>query len=514
MLSNKIVVKNSLISTLGHMCSMLLGFIAQRCFLHYLGLEIQGINSVISDMLSFLSLAELGVGSAIVFRMYKPIVEHDTEMITSLMHMYRYFYRIIGIVVFAIGNILLMFLPVFTKDQTAGMAYIRFAYYIQLISTTSTYFFSYKRSLFFADQKHYVCKMIDIVMNILFTFIRIITLVLFHNYIVYLVLQLGQNLLSNGIVAFYCNKKYPYIRNKNIKKYQNVAEIFSDTKDILFGKIAAYVYSATDNLVISAFDGLISVGGLFNYKYVTNSVKNLITSMTEPIMASVGNYVQVRDIEDSYRMLRRYLFIRYMVANIVATGLFVCTGTFVGIFYGEQYLMSQSIPLLIVIELYIGIIYGPLNEFTSVLGYFSYEKYIHIAGAAINLITSIVLVQIIGIQGVMIGTCISQVFFWIAKSILLFTKYFQSKEKFFQIWKQYISYTVVVIIQAALINYLVQTTIGTLYTVPAFIFEVILCVFVPVIIVIIIFGRTEEYQYAFGMIKEIWKKIWKRKAHE
>lgn len=513
MLSNKIVMKNSLISTLGHMCSMLLGFIAQRCFLYYLGLEIQGINSVISDMLNFLSLAELGVGSAIVFRMYKPIVENDTETIASLMQMYRYFYRIIGGAVFAIGNILLFFLPIFAKDQTTGMNYIRLAYYIQLISTTSTYFFSYKRSLFFADQKQYVCKMIDIVTNILFTFVRIIALIMFHSYFVYLFLQLGQNLLSNGIVASYCNKRYPYIKAKNIKKYENVKEVFKDTKDILFGKIAAYVYSATDNLVISAFEGLISVGGLFNYKYVTNSVKNLITSMTEPIMASVGNYVQIKEVEDSYRMLRRYLFIRYMVANIVATGLFVCTGTFVGIYYGEQYLMSQTIPLLIVIELYIGIIYGPLNEFTSVLGYFTYEKYIHIAGAAINLVTSIVLVQIIGVQGVMIGTCISQVFFWVAKSILLSVKYFKSKEKFFQIWRQYISYTVVVIIQAAVINYCVQYLIGTVYTIPVFLFEVMLCILVPVIVAMIVFGRTEEYIYAYGMIKGILEKIGKRKKH-
>ena len=510
MLSNKIVMKNSLISAVGHMCSMLLGFIAQRCFLHYLGLEIQGINSVISDMLNFLSLAELGVGSAIVFRMYKPIVENDQETIASLMHMYRFVYRIIGLVVFVIGNLLLFFLPVFMKDRTTGIGYVRMAYYVQLISTTSTYFFSYKRSLLFADQKQYIGKMVDIASNILFTFVRIITLVMFHNYILYLVLQLGQNLLSNGIIAVYCDRRYSYIRAKKIKKYENVKDVFIDTKDILFGKIAGYVYNATDNLIISAFEGLISVGGLTNYKYVTNAVKNLISSVTEPIMATVGNYVQVKAEEDSYRMLKRYTFIRYVVANIVATGLYVCTGTFVGLFYGEQFLMSQEIPLLIVTEIYIGIIYGPLGEFTSVLGYFSYEKYIHIAGAAINLVTSILLVQVMGVRGVMVGTCISQLFFWIAKSILLFIKYFKSKEKLIQMWLRYIVYSFVIIVQAWAIEYFVQSAIGAVYTIPVFLFEVFLCVFVPMVIMVILFGRTEEYRYALGIVKGILEKIVKR----
>lgn len=510
MLSNKIVMKNSLISTIGHMCSMLLGFFAQRCFVHYLGLEVQGINAVICDMLNFLSLAELGVGSAIVFRMYKPIVENNTEMIASLMQMYRFFYRIIGLVVFIIGNLLLLFLPVFMKDQTTGMGYVRLAYYVQLISTTSTYFFSYKRSLLFADQKQYICKMVDIGANILFTLVRIVTLLLFHSYMLYLVLQLGQNLLSNGIITIYCNKKYPYIRTKKIKKYENTREIFVDTKDILFGKIAGYVYNATDNLVISSFDGLVSVGGLTNYKYVTNSVKNLISSMTDPIMASVGNYVQAKTVDDSYRMFQRYTFIRYVVANIVATGLFVCTGTFVGLFYGEEFLMSQTIPLLIVTELYIGIIYGPLGEFTSVLGYFAYEKYIHMAGAAINLITSIWLIQVVGIEGVMIGTCLSQAFFWVAKSILLFTKYFQSKEKLIQVWKRYLVYTFVVIIQAGGIFFFTQKVIGAAYTVPVFLLEVLLCILIPVIVMSVLFGRTEEYQYALGMVKGIAEKLWKK----
>lgn len=493
------------------MLSMLLGFVAQRCFLHYLGLEIQGVNGVISDMLNFLSLAELGVGSAIIYRLYKPIVDEDHGTVASLMNTYRFLYRLIGVVIFVIGNIMMFFLPVFMKEATVEMGFIRLAYYVQLISITSTYFFSYKRSLFFADQKQYICKIVDIIFNITFTVLRIITLVVSKNYILYLFLQLGQNMLSNVVISIYCDRKYAFLKSKNIRKYENVKGIFHDTKDILFGKIAAYIYSATDNLVISAFEGLISVGGLYNYRYVTNSVKNLITSMTEPIMASVGNYVQVREKEDAYRMLKRYLFIRYMVANIAATGLFVCTGTFVGLFFGEQYLMSQTIPMLIVIELYIGIVYGPLNEFTSVLGYFSYEKYIHIAGAAINLATSILLVQVMGVKGVMIGTCISQVFFWVAKSVLLFYKYFNSLKKFGEIWCKYLLYTLVTAGQSALLYGIAASLLKNTFTVAAFIFEALLCIAACLFFAFVFFGRTEEFHYAADIIKGYAGKVVKRR---
>ena len=167
MLSSKVVVKNSLIGIIGHMVSMIFGFVIQKAFLYYLGLEILGVNGVITDTLGFLSLAELGVGGAITYRLYKPLVENDEEKIASLMKLYNYLYNIIGLIVFAVGNILMLFLPFFMKGITVDLAYVRVAYYIQLITTASSYFFAYKRSLLYVDQKQYVCKIIDLCCNIL-----------------------------------------------------------------------------------------------------------------------------------------------------------------------------------------------------------------------------------------------------------------------------------------------------------------------------------------------------------
>ena len=136
-----------------------------------------------------------------------------------------------------------------------------------------------------------------------------------------------------------------------------------------------------------------------------------MSSMTDSIMATVGNFVHMKDEEEAFVMLKRYTFARYVVVNIAAAGLIVCTDTFVAVVYGEQYLMTGLIPLLIVVDIFISMIYGPLGEFDNVLGYFSYEKWIHLTGAVLNLASSILLAFKFGIVGVLLGTCLSQLFF-------------------------------------------------------------------------------------------------------
>lgn len=502
MLSSKIVVKNSVIGIVGHMISMVFGFVIQKAFLYYLGLEILGVNGVITDTLGFLSLAELGVGGAITYRLYKPLVENDEEKIASLMKLYNYLYNIIGLIVFAVGNILMLFLPFFMKDITVDLSFVRLAYYIQLINTASTYFFAYKRSLLYVDQKQYVCKIIDMCCNILFCILRLLALVFTKNYVLYLILMLLQSVISNVIVSVYCNKAYPLLKMKNVKKYAELKEIFKDTKEILLGKLAGYVYSATDNLVISSILGVTNVGSMSNYKIVTNSVKNLMSSMTDSIMATVGNFVHMKDEEEAFVMLKRYTFARYVVVNIAAAGLIVCTDTFVAVVYGEQYLMTGLIPLLIVVDIFISMIYGPLGEFDNVLGYFSYEKWIHLTGAVLNLASSILLSFKFGILGVLLGTCLSQLFFWISKSILLCSKYFKSSKKWRSLWGKYIAYVVVEIAEIIVIKFLCNAIFKNQYTIFAFIVQGVACVLIPVCFGTVFFGRTDEYKYFLGIVKK------------
>lgn len=503
MSSSKIVIKNSMIGMLSQMCSMIIGFISQRLFLRYLGLEVVGINGVIGDTLGFLAFAELGVGTAITYRLYKPLAQDDKQELSLLMQLYQKLYQIIGIVVFTLGMVLMLFLPVFINDASSDMNFIRTAYMIQLFATASTYFFAYKRSLIYADQKQFVCKIVDILCNIVFSVLRIIVLICFRNYHVYLFVQFIQSLTANIILSFYCDKYYGYVKQRTKQKYQDMKGMFKDTKDVLLGRVAGYVYSSTDNLVISTFSGIVLTGGFSNYKYVTNAVKNLITGMTDSITATIGNNIQVKNTEESYRMFRRYSFIRYVVANIACSGLCICADAFIGFAFGEQYIMDSAILYLIVIDIFIGIVYGPLGEYVTALGYFHYEKYINMAGAAINLSLSIILVQFIGVHGVLIGTCVSQLFFWVAKSILLCWKYFCSWKKLREMWVSYIGYVLLTTGQVWLLYMLMQRFLAGNYTVWAFLIEGICSVALSVTAVSICYFRTEQYQYLLNIVKGI-----------
>lgn len=510
MSSSKIVIKNSIVGTVAQICSLAIAFYSQRFFLRYLGLEIQGINSVIGDTLGFLSFAELGVGTAITYRLYKPLEQRNEIELASLMRVYAFLYQIIGGIVFIAGLILMLFLPVFINDAVSDMRFIRTAYMIQLFSTASSYFFAYKRSFIFADQKQFICKIVDISTNIFYSILRIISLIYLHNFHVYLLLQFLQVLSANMIISYYYNRNYSFIKKAFKERFKDVKGLFKDTKDVLIGRVAGYVYSSTDNLVISTFSGIRLAGGFSNYRIVTNSVKNLISGMTDSITATIGNYVQSKDEEESYRMFRNYSFIRYVVANVAITGLCICTDAFVGVIFGAEYVMHSWVLYLMAIDIFIGIVYGPLGEFVTVLGYFSAEKYINVTGAAINLGLSIFLVQFIGIEGVLIGTCVSQLFFWIGKSILLFGKYFHSWKRLIKMWRTYIGYVAIVAGQIICLYCFKQKYFDGQYTLRAFLAEGFICVGTSVIVISVCYFRTEQYRYLISILKGMIKRIIKK----
>ncbi len=501
MLSKKLVVKNSLISMLTQFISMILGFITSRVFLHYLGLEIRGVNSVVGETLSFLSMAELGIGSAITYRLYKPLVEDDQDTVKSLMKVYQTAYRIIAIAVLLIGLVMMVFLRLIIKDQTMDFSFIRIVYLIQLVTSASTYCFAYKRSLIYTNQKQYICKVVDLSTNVIFSILRIWVMIQYRNYIAYLVLQLLQSVISNVIISGYCNRLYPYMKDKNVKPFEDVRSIFKDTKNILFGKMAAYIWSSTDNIVVTAFKGLVSAGGLTTYKFVVNAVRNILHSVTEPMTATIGNFLQVKDKNDCYKMLKTYIFFRYAMVNITATGLIVCLDSFVGLFYGDEYILNLIISILLVADIFIGVIYGPMAEMINLLGYFSQDKIINFVGAFVNLGTSIILVQLVGMKGVLIGTVISQVVFLIGKTVLIAQKYFYSKKYLRLFLIHYVEYTLVTACQVWGLIKLFRIIFPVQATVLIFLTMACSSVVIALLVMYILWGKTEEYHYMINLIK-------------
>lgn len=497
----KQAIKNSIIGAGAQIITMLIAFITRKLFVFYLGIEILGINGVVLNILNMLSLAELGVGTAITYNLYKPLVEKDENTIRGLMNLYRRVYQIIGISILIIGIILMFLLDFIIKESTISKDFIRLTYIIQLISIVSTYFFAYKRTLIYADQKQYIVTIYDTVINIICSLIRIIVLALFKNYILYLIIQIIQIIISNLLISNKCNKMYPYLKLKNKVTYKGKNKLFKDTQDVLFGKIAGYIYSSTDNLVISSFIGVKYVGMISNYNFVSAAVKSIIGSLIAPIQPIIGNYLNDIDNKvNTANILNCYTFIRYIFASICIVPLIVLIHPFIQVWIGKEYIMSINIIILISIDLYISIVHGPLGEYINGLGLFKYEKYVSIIGAIVNLSISIILSKYIGIEGVLIGTVISQIFFWIGRGYIVFKYYFEGMNIGYFV--KNLSYIIVIIIQIIIVNR-VSNQIIEEPNMFKLIIVGILSIIICTVINLAVYKKTTEYMYIKDMIIKI-----------
>ena len=296
-------IKNIYISILTQIIVILLGFVSRKVFIDSLGSEYLGINGLLTNVLSMLSLVEGGVGASIVYNLYKPLAEDDRPKIIALVQLYKKIYWILAIVVFILGMSLYPFLGLFVKDTN-----IKFLFLVYLIFVTKnfiSYLNAHKWSLINADQKGYVLARYNLLFNVVTTISRIFILKFTNNYIVYLLIELViiviQNIWNGRIVDI----RYPYIKEK--KKYSVDAEVKenlkTNVKAIFLHNIGSYCVFGTDNLLISALVNLKSVGLYSNYTMITTQLGALINPIINGIGASVGNLIATEDDTKTYETI-------------------------------------------------------------------------------------------------------------------------------------------------------------------------------------------------------------------
>ncbi len=500
MSKDKLILKSSFISILSQIINAVISFINRSIFIKILGVSILGINGVISNWLGMLSLAELGFGSAITQSLYKPFIDKDTKTISSIIKLYKKIYRYIGIIVFILGIVSMFFLKSVIKDTDFKMDYIYIVYLLQLLSIVSTYFFSYKRTMLYVDQKQYIIILYDLIVNIIVSIIKIFVLIKYKNYIVYLSIQIVQNIVSNIIISMKVNKLYPYINESDISPYSESKRLFNNMKDIIFGKIAGYIYGSTDNLIISSFLGVSYVGKLSNYTMISSLVKSFLGSIVGPLQAIYGNFLNSNNSSDrvSY-MINVYTFARYMILCVFIIPFILLTEPFINIWIGEKFLLSNSIVILISLDIIIHILHAPVCEFVFSLGLFNYEKKILIIGTVINLILSILFVNILGVEGVLIGTAVSQIFFWFGRAYIVFTNKYIYLRDYIKIYiKNVVTYILLLILNLFITGYFVHNILKQ-NNIIEFIVSSLICMIIPCVINFIVFYKNEYFKYLYNM---------------
>lgn len=494
-------IKNSIVSLIIQVGTLLLSFVSRTVLIKTLGEEYLGINGLFSNILSMLSLAELGVGSALIYLMYKPMAENDEHKLSILMSVYAKVYNIIGLIILVVGLALVPFLDFFMKE-TPDIEHITLIYILYVINMSVSYFFVYKNSIINVAQKNYIVNMIKFICTVIQNIFQIIILLLFKNYIIYYSCTIVFTLIGNVWVSNKADRMFPFIKVRSKERLlpQEKKSIIKNISAMFLHKIGYFMVFCTDNLIISKFVGVVQVGLYSNYTMITSAVNTFISLIYSSITASVGNLVSSESKSKSYSVFKDIYFASSWLNGFCAICLYVLLNPFITIWIGEKYTFSNSIVLFIVINFYLTNMRRTANIFKETAGLFWNDRYKPIIESIVNLVFSLILVYKIGILGVFIGTTISTVTvcLWVEPYVLFKHLYGKSVLEYFKLFFKYFFITI-----ASLGIILLITSTFNEVTLLNFIFRIFLCIIIPNAIFLILFHKNEEFVYFKNIILKI-----------
>ena len=480
-------------------------FITRTVFIYCLGKEALGLNGLFTNILSMLSLAELGVGTAINFSLYEPLAKKDDKKISVLMSFYKKAYRIIGLTVAILGVILIPFLKYLIKD-ISSIQNVYVIYVLYLANTVSSYFISYKETLINADQKNYKLVGINTFFLIVLNMLQIIVLVIYKKFTIYLLVQILIQFIQKIIINIYISKQYTNIdyNSKNKIEQRDLYVIIKNVKAMFFHKIGDYCINGTDNLILSAFISITAVGYYSNYLTVISLLTSFTTLFFNNLISSLGNLIVVENEEKKYDIYKKMDFIGFVMYSFCSVVLLNVFNDFISLWIGKNYCLDYLTVVAIVISFYMtGLRVAPAT-IKSASGMYDIDKFTPLIQSGVNLIVSIILVQYIGVLGVVLGTIISSIVLPSWQRPYIVYKYILNKP--FRIYiSNYIKGFFILFIST--ISALIITSfLPAFSTIALFIVKSIITGFIYFIFLIIFYKNTDEFKYVIEMCKKILKR--------
>ncbi len=496
---------NIMVGLGGYFFNTIFGFICRMVFVKCLPAEYLGINGLFTNILSMLSLAELGIGTAIVYALYKPLAENDEEKIASLMQFYGKAYRVIGCAVGIVGLALLPFLNSLIGETPGIKENIYLIYGVYLFNTCLTYFFSYRASLLTAAQRNYVQLTISYLITTIQSVVQICALLITHEYFLYLGIQTLGTFIFNIVISRKTIKDYPYIERKDIKPLakEEKLSLFKNIKALMVSKISELLVNSTDNIIITYFSGLITVGAASNYTLFSGTISTLTNQIFNSIVASVGNLNALEDKEGRIRFFKILQLANFIIFGWATIGICFVSSDLVELCFGKSYVLSASIPAVLALNFYIVTMNSAVMTYRSTLGLFKYGQYILIFTAAINLSLSILFGKWWGLFGIYLATAVARMLTntWYMPYAVF--KYGLNR-KMREYCALYMKYLLVIVIDGMICYFI--CSILKFNIVFNVIFKIIVCSVVPNMTVILFWGRTEEFQYIVEKGKKVIKK--------
>ncbi len=484
---------------------ILVPFIIRTIMIYNMGIEYLGLNSLFTSLLSVLNLAELGVGSAMVFSMYKPVVEKDQKTICEMMNLYKQYYRIIGFLILIVGLCICPFVPYLIKADIPKEINIYIVYLMNLSLTVITYWlFAYKNSILQAHQRADVVSKVTLITNTLQYVLQIITICIYKNYYLYLIITIITQIINNLLISSIATKMYPNYKAKGKLPKREIKKINQRVKDLFSSKVGAIILNSADTIVISSFLGLNILAIYQNYFYIVSALHGIMTVILASCTAGIGNSLILETEEKNYNDLNKITFMMTWIYGIICCEMLVLYQTFMKIWVGENLLLGFNIVILLVMYFYIYSQIQILCAYKDAAGMWHSDRLRPLVTGLVNLIINIVLINFIGLFGVVLSTILSLLFIgypWLLHSVFNEVFKIEKKEFIFNMLKYTIIIIIISLVSLFIFNYYKEVSII------AFIIKGIGVFILFNIIWILIFKKNKNYKFVLNKVKNITKKI-------
>lgn len=453
------VVRNGVWEFTSKIFSLLTPFLIRTIIIWKFGVEYLGLNNLFASVLQILNVAELGFGEAVVYNLYKPIVEHDDPAVNALMGFYRKVYRIIGIIITGAGICIMPFLPHVISGEVPAGINIYALYAMSLTSTALSYLcFSYKSVLLMADQRKDINNKISLVCTFFKYGLQILILYVTYNFYLYFSVDIFATVLSNILIARFVKRNYPQFDEKGILDGEVKKKIFVKVKGLMVYKLSGKTKNAVDSVVLSGFLGLAVVGRYGNYYYILNNIVVLLTCITAGAQATIGNRMVINSEEKNYEDFMNLTFVHSWISGVCCVCLFCLYQHFMKLWVGESNMFPFYMVICFCVYFFFLSSCEARNAYINASGLWWENRFRAIGSAVANLFLNVILVQKMGILGIILATIISIVifdFFFTSRTLFRYTFKNHSMLKYAGWWGKQI----IVTMAACAVMYLACTFI-------------------------------------------------------
>ncbi len=492
------VIRNILARWLGTIVLAAIQFLSRIVFIRYFSDDLMGLSSLLTSVITMLSLLELGVGNAIYYSLYEPLQRKDEEQVGAIMQMYQKVYSGIGVAVFILGIILIPFLDFFVTTDLPDKTVLT-AYGILLADTSLSYFLAYRRNIYNADQREFVCSNNDTFFNVATIVLQILATVLTGNYYLYLISKVLCTIGGNLRIYLKSQKDYPSIRKKTNYRLSKayMSRFMENVKALCISNLSTYLVFGTDNLLLSRYVSLSSVFLYSNYTLIINFVNRIFHNIFDSFRASIGNYMITESKEKVYALFNEVFFINYLITSFTTVSLFLCFNNTITIWLGEEYTFGIACVAVLCLNNYLRHIQSTSTVFRQAAGLYNpypFYRYWSLVDGIVNLAASLLLIAVLEnkVLGVFLGTTISTAVVFTLSSVHALFKYYFGIELLFKHVKKFVIYLMLMVAYCSIGKSLCDCFAGE-NTIIRLLISMLVSVLLPNVLNLVLFCRTPEF---------------------